>query len=84
VSVDNKLSNGDLYDLAWSLRSLRADDVRFMNAPFGGFDTIGGQAVVLMDKSAATPLWQAMRNDRMDQYFAEHSTTSDTLGDSVR
>lgn len=84
VSVDNKLSNSDLYDLAWSLRSLRADDVRFMNAPFGGFDTIGGQDVVLLDKAGATPLWEAMRNDHMDQYFAEHRTTSDTLGDSVR
>jgi len=84
VSVDSKLSNTDLYDLGWSLRGLRADDVRFMNAPFGGFDTISGQSVVLMDKAAATPLWEAMRNDRMDQYFTEHRTTSDTLGENVR
>ncbi|GAA1501279.1 hypothetical protein GCM10009760_64040 [Kitasatospora kazusensis] len=84
VSVDSKLSNGDLYDLAWSLRSLTVGDVRFMNAPFGGFATIGGQDVVLMDNAAATPLWESMRNDRMDQYFAQHQTTSDTLGDSVR
>ncbi len=84
VSVDDKLSNSDLYDLAWSLRSLKVGDVHFMNAPFGGFATIGGQDAVLMDTAAATPLWEAMRNDHMDQYFADHRTTSDTLGDSVR
>ncbi|WP_431678916.1 LCP family protein [Kitasatospora sp. KL5] len=84
VSVDDRLSNTDLYDLAWSLRGLRPDGVRFMNAPFGGFDTVDGQSVVLLDRAAATTLWEAVRNDRMDQYLAEHRTTSDTLGDSVR
>ncbi|MFD0528552.1 LCP family protein [Kitasatospora arboriphila] len=84
VSVDDRLSNTDLYELAWSLRGLRPDGVRFMNAPFGGFDSVDGQSVVLLDRAAATTLWEAVRNDRMDQYLAEHSTTSDTLGDSVR
>ncbi|WP_280696127.1 LCP family protein [Kitasatospora sp. GP82] len=84
VSVDDKLSNSDLYDLAWSLRGVRVGDVSFMNAPFGGFATIDGQAAVKLDQQAATPLWEAMRNDRMNQYFAEHRTTSDMLGDSVR
>ncbi|WP_030263045.1 LCP family protein [Streptomyces sp. NRRL B-24484] len=85
VSVDDRLSNSDLYELAWSMRGLRADGVRFMNAPFGGFDTTAdGQSVVLLDRAAAAPLWEAVRNDRMDQYLAEHRTSSDTLGDSVR
>jgi len=84
VSVDDRLSNTDLYDLAWSLRGLRGDDVRFMNAPFGGFDTIEGQSVVLLDQNAAVTLWQAVRNDRMDDYFAQHRTSSDTLGENVR
>jgi len=84
VSVDDRLTNTDLYELAWSLRGLRPDGVRFMNAPFGGFDSVDGQSVVLLDRAAATTLWEAVRNDRMDQYLAEHSTTSDTLGDSVR
>ncbi|MGE7432517.1 MULTISPECIES: LCP family protein [Kitasatospora] len=84
VSVDDKLSNSDLYDLAWSMRNLRVGDVTFMNAPFGGFETIDGQAAVKLDRNAAAPLWEAMRNDRMVQYLAEHRTTSDVLGDSVR
>ncbi|WP_327677538.1 LCP family protein [Kitasatospora sp. NBC_00458] len=82
VSVDDRLSNTDLYQLAWSLRSLRADDVRFMNAPFGGFGTRDGQSVVLLDERPAARLWEAMRNDRMAQYFQEHRT-GDVLGTDV-
>ena len=82
VSVDDRLGNSDLYDLAWSLRSLRADDVRFMNAPFGGFDTVGGQDVVLLDEEPARQLWEAVRNDRMTQYFRDHRA-GDTLGSDV-
>ncbi|WP_197085282.1 LCP family protein [Saccharothrix sp. ST-888] len=84
VSVDDKLSNSDLYDLAWSMRSLRVGDVSFMNAPFGGFATIDGQAAVKLDREAAAPLWEAMRNDRMSEYLAAHRTSGDVLGDSVR
>lgn len=83
VSVDDRLGNSDLYDLVWSLRSVRADDVRFMNAPFGGFDTVGGQDVVLLDEKPAAQLWEALRNDRMVQYFREHRA-GDTLGADVR
>ncbi|MFI6845305.1 LCP family protein [Kitasatospora sp. NBC_00085] len=82
VSVDDRLSNGDLFRLAWSLRSLRPDDVRFMNAPFGGFDTREGQSVVLLAERPAAQLWEAMRNDRMPQYFQEHRA-GDTLGADV-
>ncbi|MEV4616480.1 LCP family protein [Kitasatospora sp. NPDC049258] len=84
VSVDDRLSNSDLYDLGWSLRDVRPDDVRFMNAPFGGFDNIGGQDVVKLDTAASATLWEAIRNDRMTDYLAQHRTTSDTLGESVR
>ncbi|GAA4851696.1 LCP family protein [Kitasatospora terrestris] len=84
VSVDDRLSNTDLYDLAWSMRGLRADGVRFMNAPFGGFGDEQGQSVVYLDGRAAGLLWEAIRNDRMDEYLAQHGTSSDTLGESVR
>ncbi|KIQ63984.1 lytR family regulatory protein [Kitasatospora griseola] len=83
VSVDDRLSNSDLYDLAWSLRAVRPDGVHFMNAPFGGFDSIDGQSVVLMDDGAAGVLWDAMRTDRMDDYLTQHRTSADTLGDNV-
>ncbi|MFE7189245.1 LCP family protein [Kitasatospora sp. NPDC057541] len=82
VSVDDRLSNTDLFQLAWSLRSLRADGVRFLNAPFGGFATRGEQSVVLLAEHPAERLWEAIRNDRTDQYFQEHRA-GDTLGPDV-
>ncbi|MFF7459504.1 LCP family protein [Kitasatospora sp. NPDC008115] len=82
VSVDDRLSNTDLYQLAWSLRSLRADDVRFLNAPFGGYATRGEQSVVLLADLPAERLWEAIRNDRTEQYFRERPA-GDTLGADV-
>ncbi|MFC5662809.1 LCP family protein [Kitasatospora misakiensis] len=82
VSVDDRLSNTDLFQLVWGLRSLRADDVRFMNAPFGGFATRGEQSVVLLADRPAEQLWEAIRNDRTDQYFQQHKA-GDTLGTEV-
>ncbi|GAA1224519.1 LCP family protein [Kitasatospora nipponensis] len=80
VSVDSRLSNSDLYDLAWSLRDIRPDGVHYLNAPFAGFDTIDGQDVVQLDTGAAVPLWDAIRNDTMTQYLQNHRV--DSLGDS--
>lgn len=84
VSVDDKLSNSDLYDLGWSLRGLRASDVKFMNAPFGGFGDERGQSVVYLDRKAAAPLWEAVRNDQVAEYLTQHPGTGDTLGENVR
>ncbi|MFE6872547.1 LCP family protein [Kitasatospora sp. NPDC057692] len=82
VSVDDRLSNTDLFQLAWSLRSLRPDGVRFLNAPFGGFATRGEQSVVLLADRPAERLWEAIRNDRTEQYFQERGA-GDTLGADV-
>ncbi|AXK37761.1 LytR family transcriptional regulator [Streptomyces armeniacus] len=85
VSVDDKLTNRGLYDLAWSLRGLRGSHVNFMNAPFGGFDSVDGQSVVLLDRKRAAPLWQAIRDDDVAGYLEAHPP-SDELGttDPVR
>ncbi|TDC79641.1 LCP family protein [Streptomyces hainanensis] len=83
ISVDDRLSNGDLRSLAWDLRSLRGSDVHYMNAPVAGTTMIDGQSVVLLDEEAAAPLWEAMRTDSMPTF-----TTSDEapaqLGPDVR
>ncbi|MFB7762786.1 LCP family protein [Streptomyces xiamenensis] len=83
ISVDDQLSNGDLRDLAWELRSVRASDIAFMNAPVAGTGTAGGQSVVFLDEEAAAPLWQAMREDTMAAFLAT-DRAPDTLGETVR
>lgn len=81
VSVDDRLSDGDLRDLMWSMRGVRQGDMVFMNAPVGGLDMIKGQSVVLLDESGTARLWEAMRNDTMAEYVANHSL--DRLGSST-
>ncbi|SFB82329.1 LCP family protein [Streptomyces aidingensis] len=83
VSVDDRLSNGDLRTLAWELRSLRSSEVNFMNAPVIGTDTVQGQSVVLLDWEAAAPLWDAMRDDTMDEFLASGDAPP-LLGEAVR
>ncbi|MFJ4847468.1 LCP family protein [Streptomyces sp. NPDC088733] len=81
VSVDDRLSDGDLRDLMWKMRDVRASDMVFMNAPVGGLDMIKGQSVVLLDESGSSQLWEALRNDTMADYVAGHSL--DRLGAST-
>jgi len=81
VSVDDKLSDGDLRDLVWDMRKVRAKDMVFMNAPVAGFDTIDRQSVVLLDQNGTSGLWEALRNDTMAHYVA--TNTLDELGTKV-
>jgi LCP family protein required for cell wall assembly len=81
VSVDDRLSNGDLRDLVWNMRHVRSSGMVFMNAPVSGFDMIQKQSVVLLDANGTSALWEAMRNDTMAQYVA--TNTVDKLGDHV-
>jgi LCP family protein required for cell wall assembly len=81
VSVDDRLSDGDLRSLLWDMRGVRSSGMAFMNAPVAGFDMIQKQSVVLLDTNAADELWESMRNDTMTDFVASH--TLDTLGTKV-
>ncbi|WP_165984433.1 LCP family protein [Streptomyces sp. YIM 98790] len=83
VSVDDRLSNGDMRALAWELRSVRSSDISFMNAPVIGTGTVQGQSVVLLDWEAAAPLWDAMRTDTMEEFLASGEAPP-LLGQTVR
>ncbi|TDC12663.1 LytR family transcriptional regulator [Streptomyces sp. 8K308] len=83
ISVDDRLSNGDLRSLAWDLRGIRGSDVHYMNAPVTGSAMIEGQSVVLLDDEAAAPLWEAIRTDSMPA-FAASGAAPPELGPTVR
>ncbi|MFC7221032.1 LCP family protein [Streptomyces polyrhachis] len=82
VSVDDRLTDSALRDLMWDMRGVRTRHMVFMNAPVAGFDTIDRQSVVVLDRGAMQPLWEAMRNDTMDVYTAKYPV--DRLGDTAR
>ncbi|WP_411153207.1 LCP family protein [Streptomyces sp. A30] len=63
VSVDDRLSNSDLRDLALQLRNLRRES--FVTAPVARFDHIDGQSVVILDAAKSQALWHAIAIDRV-------------------
>lgn len=50
VSVDDRMSNGDLRNLALGLRHLSAGDAHFVTAPVVRPDRIGTQSVLILDR----------------------------------
>lgn len=72
VSVDDQWSSHDLATLAWSLRHVGNDDVRYVTAPVADLGWEGDQSVVHLDGRAGDALWRAIRNDRLDTWSKEH------------
>ncbi|WP_367319420.1 LCP family protein [Streptomyces sp. HUAS ZL42] len=58
VSVDDRMSNGDLRDLALGLRHLHTADARFTTAPIVRPDRIDGQYVLILDRGKLRALCQ--------------------------
>lgn len=81
ISVDDRLSNGDLRDLVWGLRKLRGDDVKFMTAPVSELKNINGQDAVVLAPEQSKFLWENLRADTMDVYLRRypHSETPKTV-----
>ncbi len=69
VSIDDTLSDVDLVQLVWSLRSLSEPD--FLTAPVTGGDPGGQGGAVTFDGTRAAPLWQYLRDDRLGDHLDE-------------
>jgi len=69
VQVDDTWSTGDLRNLAIQSKDLRAGNVQFTTAPFGAYDTIGGQSVVLLDQAKTEALFRAFNNGSLTDYL---------------
>jgi LCP family protein required for cell wall assembly len=67
VTVDQGFS---LVDMALQFRSLRGDNLKFVTSPFSGTQTIGGESVVVSDKTKALAMYKAMANDKMSDWVA--------------
>lgn len=72
VSVDDRLSDGELRGLMWDSRHMRPAHMVFMNAPVTGTGMIRGQSVVLLDARGGAKLWRAVREDTMDEYVTDN------------
>lgn len=83
VSVDDEWSTSELTSLAWSLRHVGNDDVRYLTAPVSGFGWEGAQSVVRLDRSAGDELWRAIRLDQVARWTDRHDL-AESLTSPVR
>jgi len=73
LTVDEGWSAGDIRKLALSLRDLGTQDVTFVTAPLGSYETTSaGESIVRLDPVASQELWDAMADGALDAYVAEH------------
>ncbi|HTJ37425.1 MAG TPA: LCP family protein [Dactylosporangium sp.] len=75
MTVDKDFS---LADMALQFRSLRSDDLTFMVSPNDGSKKINGEDVVVPDKEKATALYDAVRNDKMNDWMATNGPKPST------
>jgi LCP family protein required for cell wall assembly len=75
VSVDDEWSTRELTSLAWSLRHVGRNDVRYLTAPVSGFGWEGAQSVVRLDRAAGDELWRAIKLDQVARWTDRHDLT---------
>ncbi|WP_167880460.1 LCP family protein [Nocardioides guangzhouensis] len=61
VAVDADLTTGTIRSLAWDLRHLQGEDVRFFTAPTSGLGREGAASVVRLDTAATRELFRDIR-----------------------
>lgn len=72
ISVDAGWGTGEMVRLAWSLRDIDREGVRFLTVPLAGFGREGAQSIVRIDAVAAHTLWRSMRRDEMSAWLRQH------------
>lgn len=77
MTVDEKLGNTALLDMAYDLRSLRTGAVTFLTAPVAGTGREGAQSVVYLDEARSEQMWQYLRTDSLTEHVGEFA--QDTL-----
>lgn len=78
LTVDDTWSNGEIRDLAMSMRSLNSDDVEFLTIPTRCCGTSNdGQSIVQLDKRQAAELFDAISQDDIGSYLEAYP--SETL-----
>jgi LCP family protein required for cell wall assembly len=73
LTVDDTWSNGEIRDLALSMRNIHTDDVSFLTAPFGSYDTSAdGQSIVRLAPAKSKALFAAVEDDDIQRYLEKY------------
>ncbi len=73
LTVDNTWSNGEIRSLALSMRGIHTDNVAFLTAPFGSYDTSSdGQSIVRLAPAKTKALFSAIADDDIKSYLEKY------------
>jgi LCP family protein required for cell wall assembly len=73
LTIDRGWSNGDIINLALSLRNLSSKDVQFLTAPFGSYGTSqDGQSYVNLAPAQSRELFRDVKNDEVAKYLRKY------------
>lgn len=73
LTVDDSWDSDEIRSLAFSLKKLTTDDVQFVTAPFGRYDTSpDGQSIVRLAPKQSEMLFEAVSNDDISTYLDKY------------
>lgn len=70
LTFDEGLDSGTLFDLAWSMRGIRGDDIDVSTVPTLGTGYAGDQAVVWPDWASIRRIGEGIRTGTLDEVLA--------------
>jgi LCP family protein required for cell wall assembly len=73
LTTDDDLTGSTLVSLGLSMRGIRGGDIHYLGVPHGDpYTTSGGASVVATEDEDTQALRKALKDDTMDEYFADH------------
>jgi len=82
LTVDKTWDTDEIRSLALDMRNLKTDDVDFVTAPFGRYDTSAdGQSIVRLAPKKSNDLWAALEDDDIESYLDKYP--DEKLGDKT-
>lgn len=72
ISVDSEWSTGEMRSTLLDLRGMRARDLDLLTVPVAGYGDESGQSVVYLDFPAGQRMWDAVYEDRVEDWVRAH------------
>jgi hypothetical protein len=73
LTVDKTWDTDEIRSLALDMRDIKTNDVDFVTAPFGRYDTSAdGQSIVRLAPKQSKDLWAAIEDDDIESYLKEY------------
>jgi anionic cell wall polymer biosynthesis LytR-Cps2A-Psr (LCP) family protein len=73
LTIDSGWDNGEIINLALSLRDIKKDDVQFLTAPLGSYATSSdGQSIIRLAPVQSRELFRDVKDDKIGKYLRKY------------